>query len=291
MRVGCCNPEFRKSSSNNESASIISSTDLNSSQASDDSVNLSRSSSSAKINPGPKAQNINAMPPTKKCKYLNSRLLLREESVEHTNKNYHIFAKNKRRVNQEILEHGMGKEPVICWSPQPIREYDYSNPICIQFVKSKNSKIRIIKSSNELKLPDGIAEARLFVDFVKLYQSDKDAAKSLSLQSLLEQADEIESLKKKILELESNLKRAKVESAEPKKNPFAQQPASKPAPAAAEEGKMQFCKKCRDILTDEDRKSDDAVNKELLEYNEKLKKKITGVGLLKALTQSSSGLL
>jgi hypothetical protein len=184
----------------------------------------------------------------------------------------------------------MGKEPVICWSPQPIREYDYSNPICIQFIKSKNSKIRIIKTSNELKLPDGIADAKLFVDFVKLYQTDRDAAKSLSLQSLLEQADEIESLKKKILELESNLKRAKTEAAEPKKNPFAPQPApqpaSQPSPAVVEEGKMQFCKKCRDILTDDDTKSDDAVNKELLEYNEKLKKKITGVGLLKALTQS-----
>lgn len=40
---------------------------------------------------------------------LNSRKLLREESVEHKDLNYNKFAKFKVRVNKEILEKGTGK--------------------------------------------------------------------------------------------------------------------------------------------------------------------------------------
>lgn len=219
------------------------------------------------------------MDPNRKCQILNSRRLLREESTEHTNKCYNIFAKNKRIINQEILEKGTGKEPVLLYSPQPIREFDYTNPISIQFAIAKNSKIRVIKSNDQLDLPSGIQDAKMFVDFVKLYTTNKEEAKQLSLQSLLEQAEEIDKLKKKIEELETKLKNAATEI---KKNPFSAQEIKE----NKAEMKISFCKKCHDLITDDDLKAEKELNKELLDFNDKLKKKITGVGLLKAFTES-----
>ena len=192
---------------------------------------------------------------------MNSRRLLREESVEHKDLKYNKFAKFKARINKEILEKGTGKQPVLLYSPQPIREYDYTNPLSIQFVKCKNSKIRIIKSSNEMKLPDGIADAKIFQDIVKRFAEDSLAVKKLSLKYLLDQSEEVDKLTQKVRELEEKLKNApKAESAaDTKKNPFA-------PPAAEKTGNnLTFCSKCRDIVTDED-KNPELVNKSLLDF-------------------------
>lgn len=206
----------------------------------------------------------------RKCQVLNSRKLLREESNEHRDPRYNRFAQNKRRVNQEIMDHGTGKEPVIFHSPQPLREFDYSNAISIQFVRCRNAKIRIIKSSNELKLPDGIAEAKIFQDVVKMFSEDSLAVKKLSLKYLMQQEEECQKLSKKVRDLEEKLKNAP-SPAETKKNPFT-------LGEGLEEKKLTFCKKCRDVLTDDDLQSDE-INKSLLDFQSQIKKKITGFAL------------
>lgn len=48
---------------------------------------------------------------------LNSRRLLREESVEHRDPKYKRFAKLKQLINRDILEKGSGKPPVLMFSP------------------------------------------------------------------------------------------------------------------------------------------------------------------------------
>lgn len=210
--------------------------------------------------------------PSRKCQILNSRKLLREESVEHRDPKYNRFAQNKRRYNQEILEKGTGKEPVVFHSPQPIREFDYNNPIAIQLVQCRGKKVRIIKSSNELKLPQGIEDAKIFQDIVKMYNDDSLSVKKLSLKYLLNQDEECHKLAQKVRDLEEKIKNAPSPS-EIKKNPFAS------AEGSIEDQKLSFCKKCRDVLTDDDLKSDD-INKSLLDYQSTIKKKITGMGLL-----------
>lgn len=232
---------------------------------------------------------VQKLDPNRKCQVLNSRRLLREESVEHRDQkynrfthNYNRFAQNKRRINQDLLEHGTGKEPVVFHSPQPVREYDYTNPISIQFVRCRGTKVRIIKSSNELKLPEGIEDAKIFQDVVKMFTEDRLAVKKLSLKFLLSQNEECQKLTEKVRELEEKIKNAPQPS-EVKKNPFA------PQVASDEDKKLAFCKKCRDVLTDEDMQTDD-INKSLLDYQLNLKKKITGMGLF-GLIKSSTILL
>lgn len=193
--------------------------------------------------------------------------------MEHRDPKYNRFAHNKRKINQELLEKGTGKEPVVFHSPQPIREYDYTNPLAIQFVQCRGKKVRIIKSSNEMKIPTGIEDAKIFQDIIKMYTEDSLSVKKLSLKYLLSQDEECQNLTQKVRELEEKLKNAPAPS-DIKKNPFA--PAGE---ESVENKKLTFCKKCRDVLTDDDLTSDD-INKSLLDYQSTIKKKITGMGLL-----------
>lgn len=54
-----------------------------------------------------------------------------------------------------------------------------------------NSKIRIIKSTTEMNLPNGIADVKLFREIVQLYNDDRLTAKKLSLKELIDQDKEI----------------------------------------------------------------------------------------------------
>jgi Formin Homology 2 Domain len=201
---------------------------------------------------------------------------LREESVEHRDPKYNRFAQNKRRYNQELLETGTGKEPVLLYSPQPIREYDYTNPIALQFIKGRNQKIRVIKTSNELKLPDGIQDAKIFLDVVKMYEEDSLATKKLSLKYLLEQSEENDKLSNQIEELKQQLKSSGVRADE-KKNPF--------AAAQSSDSAATVCAKCGDPLDAEKRAED----KSLLEYSANMKKSIVSMGLFSAFKKPAAG--
>jgi predicted ribosome quality control (RQC) complex YloA/Tae2 family protein len=77
--------------------------------------------------------------------------------------------------------------------------------------------VRIIKSNNEIRLPDGIEKCHAFTELVNIYNDSSLQAKKISIKNLMTAKENFESekerLTKKIEELEEEVKNVKREAA------------------------------------------------------------------------------